>query len=252
MAIVPVKEQEQILSTIEGLPPHEWLKNKTDDQRKYWENLRQGWGMIFIEMNAYFSGKISPYSLENIDAEYQYSHKRIEKWAKAMRRRWLDYYQLIHDCWCYLPSATSSKKLVIPSTPGDLLMAVMREECEAQLKDSESYSRFSPRASYKLYQTDKKVRELRNKKDLTKPEKLKIERFEKQVRQLGHGSDQKLYYLVYDLAKKLQKRDKDIARSLSRYHETMDELDKVCHSFTRPDQRMKGYQWIRGIKKPLS
>jgi hypothetical protein len=53
-----ISQEEQILSALAKVPDEEWLNpDLTEDQRKYWYQLKEGYTKLELELNAYFNGQ---------------------------------------------------------------------------------------------------------------------------------------------------------------------------------------------------
>ncbi len=53
-----ISREHQILSALAKVPDEEWLKlDSTEDQRKYWYQLKEGYTKLVNELNAYFNGQ---------------------------------------------------------------------------------------------------------------------------------------------------------------------------------------------------
>lgn len=65
-----VSSQKYILSALAQVPDEEWLTpDLTDDQRKYWYQLKQGYIKLGLELDAYFSGQETTLKDTNRDKE---------------------------------------------------------------------------------------------------------------------------------------------------------------------------------------
>lgn len=53
-----ITPQKYLLSALAEVPDQEWLTNDlTDDQRKYWYQLKQGYTQLGLELDVYFTGQ---------------------------------------------------------------------------------------------------------------------------------------------------------------------------------------------------
>lgn len=239
-------EQEQIIKTINGLPPFMWLvKCKTSDQFYHWEECLNTFQNLCSELKAYFSGQ---------DSSVNYGSPKTQKVFELTSKRYIDLYGLIRDCWSHLKEACSILKIPFPETPGMFLSRIIEMECEAQFNKCQSYFEYRPRKLHDLYRLDRQVRMLRAKKDkLTIKEQSKIQKFDREVESLKKQDQNSFwaYWLVLDVARANQ-QDESIQVSLRRYEARCEELDQILHSFIHPSQKQRGYSFVKGIKQSLS
>jgi hypothetical protein len=254
---------ELLLIEILQLPPEKWLKKcKTSDQINHWEEQKTFYGLMYMELSAYFSGKPSPFSRESKESEYYWASKKIEYLIYLLTKRYIDLYNLIRSCWDYLNVGEwsykdKSRKLIkyeIPAEPGYLLIAILKQECAIGFDQCLAYHEYRPHLLYNLYSQDKKIRELielETKRSLTGPEKNTIKNFDYKVSKLLDQSQLSLYWLVLQVAKS-NKENMIIKNELKTFETTLEDLDKLIHAPLRPNRNPKSYNWHNGVKKPLS
>ena len=170
--------QELLLTTVSGLPPDNyWDQCNTPDRQHHWQECRLSFTRLHAALKSFFSGCSSP--LNTIPLELQ---EPFFLW----REYYLSLYGLLHEAWEPISDAASLERLPLPLTPGELLIELLHDESDAiftiafpeWVTGNNNYE-FSPQGEYRSYQEGLKVSKLLHSRDLSPPEKQRIDRYHK-------------------------------------------------------------------------
>lgn len=236
--LVPAKDQELILSTIDELPPKSILVGLNPEQTDHWQNIRDEYNFLHRSLKAYFSGKSFPLKDELTDfgqelfgcfTDYHIKLYAVVQWG------W-DY---ILDFYSKHGNKDELGENFPYASPGELLAEILRYGCLAKF-DQCLMGRhdFKPRKMYELRLDEKKdakgklskaqkTKHLSDANTLDKPFEpyMRLEKF--------------CMIACYDAAKK----DKTLKKRLIEYEKSGDDLkDITCKKF----RGMKGYAWEKG------
>jgi hypothetical protein len=115
------KEILKLLTCLNNLPPHELLlKCQTDTQKQMFEDEKEDFQILFLELHAYFTGQPSIlYQLEDEE-----KRERFGLWVSVLLQK----YDLIRHSWQYFELIKAEIPSKFPySSPGELLAALLKD-----------------------------------------------------------------------------------------------------------------------------
>lgn len=243
------RDTDIILCAASGLPPVGWLEGATLDQQRHWGTVRSIFQALHTNLKAYFSGETLP--LEQI------IEKRNRELLERSLKTYTTLYAAIQDDWRYLypelRRLEDRKKGIKLSTPGECLASILHCDCWSFFEPCLKYSEFSPKKIRKHLSERYKIENLIAKphEELSQEELRKIKAwvsFEANITGDGNFLRLKIESQLERDAKKLP----SVARSLRVYKVECQELTALISSGLHPNQRMRGFKWVRGERLNIS
>jgi hypothetical protein len=237
-------DQNLILMTASGLPPVSWLRRcYTLDQKSHWELVRSSFQDIYKQLRCYFQGEQSP-KLPN-------SHGYQDICTTGVAR-YISLYNLIFWAFQEIQSLSESLNLTIPKTPGFYLCRILELECEALFNQCQGYTELYPRQIYDLSREGKKIRQLKEKQQLTVKELNQIKRFESKAAKFKAKFQDFDSLTILAVGVASASHNSRVKTAYHHYQDICDQLDQAIMKAIHPSKRIKGHTWNKGMLNNLS
>lgn len=240
------KEQEIILKTLLKIPPDS-LRNYcyTELTNNHWFDCKLFFEMLNESLNCYFSGE---------QWQPKNTHKRLYELVELWRNYYVQFYDLVYNCWQPLQAKLHRLNLDFKS-PGQFISELLTVHSYEmflriipELTTGNYYKDFSPRKYNKLV---RKYQKLSRKKELSRIEESQLKDLQKtrkfELKEVAIMNA--LIQLVVDTASKQPKRLGLTQDSLKSFELANQKLAKFRLKATHPREKLQGWAIAKGELK---
>lgn len=244
------RDRAQLLSTINGLPPLQYLLLcRTDDQESHWLCMQKNYKALASSFAAFFGGQ-SDEVLESLNSK--------EKEFLFLLRDWyLGFYTAIQGSWQEIKQAFDAKGYSLSdipaNSPGEALIRVIENDCAAFFATSQQkYMRWTPDETRKIAKLERELSEMESRGEITSPlYKTKQRAYQALV---NKGTWLNSYISFRECCLTVcakSKKGSATHRHLVAYGRIEAELDKRLQAELHSRKGRKGFEWANGTLRQM-
>lgn len=239
------RDRAQLLSTINGLPPLQYLLLcRTDDQESHWLFMQKNYKALSSSFTAFFSGQS--------DEVLQSLNSKEKEFLFLLRDWYLGFYTVIQGSWQEIKQEFDAKGYSLSgipaNSPGEALIRVIENDCAAFFAlCQQSHARWTPDESRKITKLERELQEMVNRGETNSSLYRTKERNYLDLVQKGTWLSPYISFreCCLEVCGKA-KKGSATHRHLVAYRRIEAEIDKRLQSELHPRKGRKGFAWFEG------
>lgn len=254
-AIAPLTEldQKKVKSVLNDCPPWLWNieQNPTDDQIRYWHELKDLYQDLRKVLENYFQGLALP-SLEHRSADARELLSLQFQW-------YLSFYTLAYWGWSYVEQNASKRGIDLGErcnvrSPSEALAYVIYLDSRACLEPSlQAYYRHSPSETRDLARADRRITQAEAYGE--PPKKQALKKYQQSIDRLRSPVEQYLNFRDSIVAicegQIKMKGAREVKSALKAYKRAKSDLDAKVQSMSHERHKRIGGEWRNGRYSPM-